>query len=154
MYSHVNDDLKHLSDWFKSKKKAVNKRKKNYILFRAKNAVNADIEKVEITKFFGIYIDTYLNWETHCKIIERQVAVGLYALNAVKHLLPSIHLASIYFALILSYLTFGCILSGSNYEKYLHKIKVSKKKAIHIILLCHAKYKSPTASLFKLKISM
>ena len=90
-----------------------------------------------------------MNWETHCKITERKVVAGQYALNTVKHLLPSNHLATIYFALIHSHLTYGCILWGNTQKRYLHKIKVSQKKAIHII--CQAKYSSQTAPPFKKK---
>ena len=109
---------------------------------------NVIIEKVDTLKFVGIYVDNELRWNIHTHFIEKKVAGGLYALNSTKHMLPTALLRSLYFALINSYLQYGCLLWGNTYEKYLHKIKVSQKKAMRVI--CHATYNTPASPLFKM----
>ena len=157
LYSTMNNDLDNLADWFKANKLALNVKKTKYILFQGCRKLtpqcrlsidNVIIEKVDSLKFLGIYVDNELRWNIHTHFIEKKVAGGLYALNSTKHMLPTALLRSLYFALINSYLQYGCLLWGNTYEKYLHKIKVSQKKAMRVI--CHATYNTPASPLFKM----
>ena len=100
----------------------------------------------------GIYVDNELKWNIHTQFIKKKVAGRLYALNSTKNLLSTKHLRSIYYALINSYLNYGCLLWGNIYEKHLHKIKVSQQKAMWVI--CHTAYHAPATPLFKLLIIM
>ena len=63
-------------------------------------------------------------------------------------MLPTTVLRALYYSLIESHLSYGCMLWGNACEKYLHRIKVLQKKAICVV--CHAPYNAPSSSLFKL----
>ena len=155
MFSQMNEVLNNLSIWFKANKLSLNVGKTKFMLFTGKRnlktnyALNIDgilIEKVDHFKFLGIHLDNELRWNVHTHHIEKKIAGGLYALNSLKHMLPTCNLRSLYFALINSHLSYGCQLWGNTFDKHLHKLKVQQKKAIRIV--CHALYNSPATPLF------
>jgi len=76
LFNTVNSELCKLSDWFKVNKLSLNVKKTNYILFGRKfltpsGAHNVfidgqQIDRVQCTKFLGVFIDEKLNWKkTH-----------------------------------------------------------------------------------------
>ena len=75
LFDIANIELSKLSDWFKVNKLSLNVKKTNYILFGRKrltlsetNKICIDgqqIERVEYTKFLGVFIDEKLNWKKH-----------------------------------------------------------------------------------------
>lgn len=77
----------------------------------------------------------------------KKVCSGMYALNALKFFMPSHILRTMYYALLHSHFTYGCLLWGNSYKKYVHKLKVLQKKAVRII--CHASYNATSSPLFK-----
>lgn len=158
LFDYMNKDLKTLSDWFKANKLALNVKKTKYMLFNCRKGKlmcsqlsidGINIEPSETFKFLGIHLDKELKWDVHCRNVEKKVAAGLYALNAVKHIMATHQLNAIYYALIHPYLNYGCSLWGNTHKKYIKKIKMSQNKAVRII--CHAKYNTPAAPLFHMR---
>ena len=69
---------------------------KNYILFRSHknlalstnfqiNLNGNKIDRVENTKFLGVFIDEKLNWKNHISYIASKISRNLGILNKVKH---------------------------------------------------------------------
>ena len=69
----MNDELDRLTDWFQANKLSLNATKTNYMLFTNRDTHNLNttltwensiIDKVQCTKFLGIYIhvDENLRW--------------------------------------------------------------------------------------------
>lgn len=152
----MNRDLEFLSAWFKANKLALNVAKTNYIIFsnrkdnvsRIKICIDGnDIGQVTNTKFLGIYLDELMKWEVHTKYVAKKVSSGLYALNSLKFTMPSCILKTLYYGLIHPHLTYGCLLWGNTYKKYLHRIEILQKKAIRTV--SHAKYNAASSILFK-----
>ena len=110
-----------------------------------------EIKEVSSIKFLGIHLDNDMKWDTHTKHVAKKMSSGLFALNSLKNYLSSQTLTSIYHALIHCHLNYGCLLWGSAYKKYLHKISILQKKAIRIIN--HARYNDSASILFKQKKS-
>jgi len=155
LYNYMNSDLTVLADWFKANKLMLNTTKTKYMIFTHKgiqqiSTLNIDgkvIDKVLNIKFLGIYLDSYMKWEVHIKYVEKKIASGLYALNALKHMLPTRILTTLYYTMINPFLIYGCVLWGNTYKRYLHKIVILQKKAVRIIK--HAKYNTTSSLLFK-----
>ena len=77
LISTLNVELSKLSNWFKSNKLSINIKKTNYILFGNKHAPEKtpeltlyihgnEIERVESTKFLGVYLDKKTKLERSC----------------------------------------------------------------------------------------
>ena len=85
----VNADLDKLAVWFRANKLSLNIKKTNYIMFGNKPVSAAEplnvsidgqlLERVEFTKFLGIFIDEKLNWKKHIDHIASKIYKGLCA---------------------------------------------------------------------------
>jgi hypothetical protein len=154
LYKYMNEDLNELSTWYKANKLALNSKKTKYMLFSTKNVTGLqlkiegnDIERVDTFKLLGIHINYKMDWKEHTKYIGNKMSSGLYALNSLKHFFPSSVLRALYYALMHSHLSYGCMLWGNTHKKYLHKIKILQRKALRTIN--HAKYNADASQLFK-----
>ena len=75
LFTKLNTELDHLSNWFKANKLSLNTKKTHYIVFGnklrsggANFLLKLDgkiIEQVKSTKFLGVKIDANLNWKCH-----------------------------------------------------------------------------------------
>jgi hypothetical protein len=148
IYLKINEDLKSVADWFRANKLTLNINKTNYIIFtksaRERNnnktiQIGSDIiKKVRHMKFLGIIIDEMLDWHCHIGHCKNKISSGLYALNTLKHLLPSRQLKTLYYSLIHPYLNYGILLWGGTNKSYTHKLEVLQNKSIRI--LNHSNY--------------
>ena len=156
LYENISFDLNTLSDWFKANKLSLNVNKTNYMIF--KNIKTPDnskiikigteiIEQTSIAKFLGIFIDDQLNWKTHIDYVRNKLSSGLYALNISKHIISRQLLKCLYHTLIHPHLTYGLILWGSTYKKYLHKLEILQNKSIRSIT--NSKYNYSSGPIYK-----
>jgi len=75
LFPTTNEELDHLSCWFKAKKLSLNIKKTHYMLFSGHNyrstlAPNVLLDGVKLlsatsTKFLGVNIDNTLSWKPH-----------------------------------------------------------------------------------------
>jgi hypothetical protein len=144
LYRKMNEDLKHLTKWFDNNSLSLNVQKSCYILFRTKNknpdfkgkikVGNMDIKQVSHTKFLGVIIDEYLDWNMHIKHLLTKLASGIYSLKMAKNLLPFSSKRLLYFSNIQSHLTYGLSAWGSMITSTnLRKLKVQQNKAIRAL---------------------
>ena len=111
----------------------------------SKIAINGDkIERVDNTKFLGIYFDESLTWANHIKIIANKVATNV---GKISHLLSTKILNSLYFNMINRYLTYGNIVWAPNYVSSTHCLSLLQKGAIRVIV--GDKYNAHTIIRFK-----
>ena len=108
---------------------------------------NQNIERKEVVKFLGMYIDEKLDWHEHLNYIKNKLHSAIYAMKKTKHLLSTQHLTTLYYSLIYPYLDYGISLWGSTYTSYINKLNVLQKKAIRIITKVN--YNEHTNPLFK-----
>ena len=157
LYQFMNHDLKTLTDWFKANKLSLNTGKTNCILFkRNKNILNAHnnklyLDNVELsfatqTKFLGLIIDEYLEWDDHIKLCRNKISSGIYAVNSLKHILSIGLLKTVYYSMIYPYISYGILLWGSTYKRHLNTIAIQQKRAIRSIN--RGKYNDHTLPLF------
>ena len=88
----MNQELAKVTDWFYANKLSLNLNKTNYVLFcshrkKLPSIINQllinglSIPRATSVKFLGTYLDQYLTWNEHIKLISQKVAknVGIMA---------------------------------------------------------------------------
>ena len=83
----MNTEIKHVFDWLQLNKLSINLKKTHYMIFRKRRQkvlVTQDlkindviINQVDNTKFLGVVIDPYLNFNDHIKYIKGKISRGL-----------------------------------------------------------------------------
>ena len=84
-----------------------------------------NIQRVHVTKFLGVHINSKLNWHEHMRVIHTKVAKNVPIMNRVKHCLMSSALYSLYCTLILPYLSYCCEIWGNTYKGRIHPLSLS-----------------------------
>ena len=157
LFEKVNEDLSHLTDWFRANQLSVNASKTKYMLISSKKNTtkstatlkidDENLDQVTHTKFLGLLLDQHLCWDQHIQYCAKKISSGLYALNSAKHILNSCHLRMLYHTMVNPYLLYGNILWGGAYQKYTKRLNIMQKRAIRTIM--NATYNEHTSPLFK-----
>ena len=144
----INNELKHLSDYFKANKLKLNADKTKLVCFRKKGVkltkdlidIKLDGTKLQCESsatFLGITLDEHLTWENHCNLVANKMSRNTGVLNRVKKILPSSSLLTIYNSLIASHLYYGLEIWGAASGKFVNRISGIQKKAVRIITRAH-----------------
>lgn len=136
----VSRELNILHIWFQVNKLSLNVAKTNFMIFGNKRfeenymiSINGmNINRVYVTKFLGVHIDSKLNWNEHISVIKTKVAKNVSIMNRVKHCLINSALYSLYCTLILPYLNYCCEIWGNTYKSRIHPLYIMQKRAIRI----------------------
>ena len=64
------------------------------------------LERVEYTKFLGVYIDEKPTWKKHIEHVASKISKGLGAMGRIRNIVPSKSLLMLYHALVYPYLTY------------------------------------------------
>ena len=161
LFDLINNEIQKIYIWLCENMLSLNIKKTKYMIFSPKgtkiddfqNTVKINGENIERTgsscattsvKFLGIHIDDTLTWKIHIDKLYKTIARSLYALNKVKHFLPTAALRSLYFALVHSHLTYGIIIWGNG--KSVYKLFNLQKRAMRIIT--NKSYRAHTEPLF------
>jgi Reverse transcriptase (RNA-dependent DNA polymerase) len=154
----INIELSKLSDWFRANKLSLNVKKTNYILFGKKRLPNFDqnfeliidgnrLERVQSTKFLGVYIDEKLNWIAHTNHVSLSISKALGILYRIRNVLPNKVLLILYHTMIYPYLSYCNIIWGGANLSILKKVIVLQKRAIRLVT--RSSYRAPTGPLFR-----
>ena len=130
-------NILHIILWFQVNKLSLNVAKTNFMIFGNKRyeenyMVSIDginINRVYVTKFLGVHIDSKLNWNEHISVIKTKVAKNVSIMNRVKHCLISSALYSLHCTLILPYLSYCCEICGNTYKSRIHPLYIMQKKS-------------------------
>ena len=155
--SDLNSELKRLSKWLESNKLSINIKKTHYILFSlSKNIRNTSfnininestIEKVQSTRFLGVYIDDKLSWSPHINHVCGKLRKSIGILKRVKQLLNEKTLLTLYYTMLYPYLTYCHLIWGKASQSNLKRITILQKKALRII--CGEGFLAHTQPLFQ-----
>ena len=158
LFRVMNLNLNSVADWFRANKLSLNVGKTKYVLLsKNKSLVVPEeiklsigpnlLDRVRCAKFLGIFIDERMDWDEQIQLCKSKITSGIYIMNAVKHVLTSEHLKTLYHTLIHHYLYYGNLLWGSAYKSHTQRLVVLQKKAIRII--AKTKYNDHTSPIFK-----
>ena len=151
----VSKELDKLNVWFAVNKLSLNVSKTNFILFGNRKynediditINNVKIDRVYVTKFLGVLIDSNLNWKEHIDSINNKISKSIAIIYRASKILNTDSLYTLYCTLILPYLTYCIENWGNTHESNLNKIFLKQKRVIRII--CRAKFYDHTNPLFK-----
>lgn len=143
LMENAKSDLQSLCTWFRLNKLTVNTSKSNYAIFKSSQKHVHDVpdlmmndtvlERVQHTKYLGVYLDEHLNWKQQVAHICRKISPIIGIMSKARWLLSKTILISLYYSLIHSHISY-CIESwGSAYATTLQPLVVLQKKAIRII---------------------
>ena len=90
------------------------------------------IENKDVCKYFGVIIDSELNFKAFINHVESKIAKNVGILSRLRYLFPSSTLLLLYFSLIQSHLLYGLLLRGSTFPSYLTNLLRLQNKALRI----------------------
>lgn len=141
--------------WFDMNKLKINESKTNLMLFRTKQSNLSKPEMIEFenhtmypvitTKFLGVNIDEFLNWETHISQLCLKLGSIGYGIKTVANYMNMNTLKILYFANFESNLKYGIIFWGSNSK--IQSVFIVQKRTLRTI--CKMKFKESCRGKFK-----
>ena len=150
----INSDLTEIAEWLNVNKLTLNINKTICIIFSKKHN-HADVSiklegklitRVSQTKFLGVIIDDKLNWKAHIAYISGKISRAIGVIIKARNLGKDA-LLSLYYTLIVPYLTYCNQVWGSTFKYNINILNKLQKRAIRII--CSAKPYSHTVGLYR-----
>ena len=137
----MNIDLHFLYKWLLANKISLNCSKTELIIFhKVRQKMNFKL-KIKLNghklypsdniKYLGVYLDSTLSGEAHCKVLATKLRRANGLLSKVRHYVPKKELKSLYHALFASHLTYGLQVWGQ--EKNLDMITKIQNRALRIL---------------------
>ena len=117
----LNNDLKDVQEWFRSKLLFLNLNKTTYLQFLTKNKQKIDsnitlmsnkITSSTIVKFLGLTIEETLSWKAHIDQMMPRLSSACYAIRIITPLTTEDTLKMIYHAYVHSIIMYGIIFGG------------------------------------------
>ena len=133
MQKQMNIDLKCLYKWLLANKISLNCSKTELVIFHKPGypirnfnfniKINGHkIIPTDHITYLGIYIDSTLSGSNHCKILSNKLTWAIGMLSKVRHYAPKEELKSIYYAIFLSNMVYGCQTWGQRGGSHIEKI--------------------------------
>ena len=139
LYSDLCSELSIINNWIKYNRLKLNIAKTKYILFQNRSITNTLppillegtlIERVKYSKFLGVYIDEYLNWNNHIEEVCLKLSRVCGILYRVRNNLTTDAMMSIYYTLCYPYINYCISVWGCTWPSFLEKLVVTQKKII------------------------
>ena len=122
MFTKLQYDLNELGNWLASNRLEASIKKTKYIFFRPKAYVltkdlnlslyNQTIDKVDILKFLGLWLELHLEWYNLVIQLELKINQNKYALKNIAKVVSIRSLRQMYYAYVNSYVNYGILLWG------------------------------------------
>ena len=144
LLQRINSELPAIHEWLCSNRLTLNLSETKYLVFHPRQKINSNLypplkladqylEQSYSIKYLGLIIDCFLSWHEHMYHISSKIGKSVNIMAKLKPHVTSQSLISIYHALVYSYLTYDCVLSGNNYEAPLSQLVRLQNKAVRII---------------------
>ena len=145
----INEDLEKIQEWLCANKLSLNIMKTHYMVFTSRNKCvsdidikinNVSIERVYVTKFLGILIDSQLNWKHHIEYTCKKLSKCIGILSKAKKKLHKPSLITLYYSFAYPYMIYCNQVWGNGYPTIINKLVLIQKKT------CKANYMFPLQS--------
>ena len=140
--NRINEDLEKIQEWLCANKLSLNVMKTHYMVFTSRNKSvsdidirinNVSIERVYVTKFLGILIDSQLNWKHHIEYTCKKLSKCIGILSKAKKKLHKPSLITLYYSFAYPYMIYCNQVWGNNYPTIINKLVLIQKKLVRII---------------------
>ena len=139
----MNIESEKVIDWLRINKLSLNLKKTHFIIFRRQRAKvklneelvidNVKIKMKDSTKFLGVLIDRYLNFQDHIKYISGKVSRGIGILYKCKRLFHQRTLLTLYNSFIYPHLNYCNTVWCNTYSSYLEPLSKLQTRAVRMI---------------------
>ena len=138
----LNEQLTAIYEWLCCNKLSLNVLKTHYMIFTQRNKKvndislyinNVSIERVCVTKCFGVQIDSQLNWKNHIEYICKKLCKCIGILSKARRKLQKSSLISLYYSFAFPYFIYCNHAWGNTYQTNLNNAVIVQKKLICII---------------------
>ena len=153
----MNTEISYVVDWLTINKLSINLKKTHFMLFRKRRQKihiteklkinNVEIDQVDKTKFLGVIIDPYLNFQHHILYLKGKISRGLGLLYRGRKFFNETTMLTLYNVFIYPYFMYCNEVWGNTYQTYLDPLCKIQKRAIRVVAL--AKRYSHTDPIFK-----
>ena len=141
----INTSLSCINKWLIANKLHLNIGKTKYMIISIKdkppdlNLVigSSCIERTNVQKFLGIYIDDKVSFRVHTNKIAAKLSQGVGLLRKMKHIVPRNVLKNLFYAFIYSRFTYGITCYGSVYQNQIQRIKILVNRALKLVVNRH-----------------
>ena len=141
---NFNRELSEISLWLRANKLSLNVAKTPFVIFhphqkKINNSLNIEIDGKPINqqksvKYLGILIDCHLNWKEQIQKISKKYIYGIGVLCKIRHFVDTKILVQLYHAIILPFLSYGCIVWGNTYYQNIKPLQQYKgKKSVYLL---------------------
>ena len=140
--SQLNEDLREIQEWLNCNKLSLNVLKTHYMIFTPRNKIIEDIDvqlygvniqRVFVTKFLGVQIDSNLTWKHHIEYTCKKLSKCVGILCKARKKLAKSSLINLYYSFAYPYLIYCNHIWGKKYPTSLEKIYLVQKKVIRIV---------------------
>ena len=146
----VNNELRHVVNWFIANRLSVNIKKTNFVLFgtyaklKNKPSLKITMNDIEIArsktaKFLGVLIDCNLTWTDHIELVSQKISKNVGIIKRIRHCLLSNVLNTLYNTLILPYLNYCNLIRANSGPTSLQSLLVLQKKLCESSRQVHSK---------------
>ena len=138
----INRDLESLNNWLLANKLYLNIDKTKYMIIHNRgrppdlnlNIGGSLINRCNIHKFLGVYIDDQLNFRKHVETLNSKISRNLGVLRRIKFFVPLSVLKNIFYAFINSHYTYAITTYGFTNSLQMNKLKNLIDRSIKLIL--------------------
>ena len=141
----INTSLSCINNWLIANKLHLNIGKTKYMIISIKDKPpdlnliigSSCIERTNVQKFLGIYIDDKVSFRVHTNKIAAKLSQGVGLLRKMKHIVPRNVLKNLFYAFIYSRFTYGITCYGSAYQNQIQRIKNLVNRALKLVVNRH-----------------
>ena len=91
------------------------------------------INQQKSVKYLGILIDCHLTCKEQIQPISKKISRGIGVLSKSRQIVKMKTLVQLYHAIILPFLSYGCIIWGNTYDHNFKPLQIIQRKAIRPI---------------------
>ena len=137
----VNTELAVINTWLISNKLYLNIDKTKYMIFSIKDKPpdlrlvigSSLIERTNVQKFLGIYIDDRLTFREHANKICAKMSKRVGVMRRLKEFIPRDILKQLFYTFIYSRFTYGIICYGSAYQNQIQRVKKVINRSLKLV---------------------
>ena len=137
----INDDLQHLSNWFKMNKMKLNIDKTKYMILNSRNVDNCNViiddtclDQIMEIKYLGVIIDNKLNFKSHLDYICKKIAKKLYFFRSIRNKLSVYTSIKIFNSIIKPHFEFCSTIMLMFNNEMVKRLQVLQNRGMRIIL--------------------
>lgn len=134
---NLTTELGKINHWTKVNNLNLNIAKTNYIFFQNRSLQHNippvtmegnTLDKVNFTKFLGVYIDENMNWNQQISFVSNKLSRMCGILFRVRNNLTPESLVSIYYTLCYPHLTYCVSVWACTWQSFIKKISIAQNK--------------------------